>query len=181
MRSKVSSHLGLWLLAPLLVTASALSAQSYVVTDIGALAGGTAIGAKINLNGQAVGQSGKMYGVQTHAFFLNGGTLVDLGTLPGGDYSSAFDINTRGAVVGDSNRAVNIRGFIWDAAGGLQDLGTLPGDTASRAYGINDQDQVVGYSSGSHGVTAFSWKRQAGATSLGTLPGGDISQAFGIN
>ena len=181
MRSKVSSHLRLWLSAPLLVTASALWAQSYTVTDIGALAGGTTIGAKINLNGQAVGQSGKMYGVQTHAFSLNGGTLVDLGTLSGGDFSSAFDVNTRGAVVGDSNTGVNVRAFIWDAAGGVQDLGTLPGDTGSGAYGINDADDVAGYSSGPNGVTAVFWKGAKEITSLGTLPGGNTSQAYDIN
>lgn len=181
MSKKISGHLRSWSLAPLLLTASALWAQVYTVTDIGALAGGTTIGAKINLNGQTVGQSGKLYGVQTHAFFRDGGTLVDLGTLSGGDYSSAFDVNTRGAVIGDSNTGVNVRAFLWDKSKGMQDLGTLPGDTGSRAYGINNADEVVGYSSGPNGVMAASWKGKAGADSLGTLPGGGMSQAYGVN
>jgi len=71
-----------------------LRAQSYTLIDIGALPGGNTVAAKINLAGRVVGQSGKMYGVRTHAFTLTSGKLVELGTLPGGDYSSAFDVNT---------------------------------------------------------------------------------------
>jgi probable HAF family extracellular repeat protein len=182
MRSKVFSHLRSWSLVPLLLTGSALWAQVYTVTDIGALAGETnTIARKINLGGLAVGQSGKMYGVDTHAFLLNGAALVELGILPGGDYSSAFDINNSGDVAGESNTGVNIHGFVWDKAKGLQDLGTLPRDTGSRAFGINDADDVVGYSSGPSGVTAVSWKGKGAAKDLGTLPGGDMSQAYGIN
>jgi probable HAF family extracellular repeat protein len=168
-------------LAPLILSASVAFAQNYAVIDIGALPGGTSIPTKINLNGQSVGHSGKMYGVQTHAFSFANGKLTDLGTLSGGDFSAAFDVNTRGAVVGDSNTATNVRAFLWDASGGMRDLGALPGDTGSRAYGINDSDLVVGYSSGPHGVTAFSWKSGSGMTSLGTLAGGDMSQAYDIN
>jgi probable HAF family extracellular repeat protein len=109
-------------------------------------------------------------------------TWIRLGSVTHSfNFSAAFDVNSRGAVVGDSNTATNLRAFLWDASGGLRDLGALPGDTGSRAYGINDSDLVVGYSSGPHGVTAFSWKSGSGMTSLGTLPGGDMSQAYDIN
>jgi len=165
----------------LFALASMLRAQSYTLIDIGALSGGNTVAAKINLAGQAVGQSGKMYGVSTHAFTLVSGKLVDLGTLPGGEYSSAFDVNTTGTIVGESNTATNIHAFIWDTGGGMRDLGTLPGDTGSRAFGINDANQVVGYSSGPRGLTAFLWTKDTGMTSLGTLPGGDSSEASDIN
>lgn len=158
-----------------------LGSQSYTVTDIGALPGSTnTIATRINLAGQAVGQSGKMYGVQTHAVVLIGGKLVDIGTL-GGEYSSVSDINTSGTVVGESNTDSNIHAFLWDGKGGLQDLGTLPGDTGSRAFGITDSGQVVGYSSGANQPIAFLWTKNKGMTSLGTLPGGDTSEAYGIN
>jgi probable HAF family extracellular repeat protein len=160
---------------------STLSAQSYTVIDIGALSGGNTVATRLNPSGQAVGQSGKMYGVRTHAFVLTDGKLTDIGTLPGGEYSAATDTNTRGAVVGESNTATNIHAFIWEANGGLQDLGTLPGDTGSRAFGINDSDQVVGYSSGTHEPIAFLWKKNTGMVSLGTLTGGGTSEAYGIN
>lgn len=160
---------------------SAVRAQSYAVIDIGALPGGNTVAKKINLTGQVVGLSGKMYGVQTHAFAFTSGKLSDLGTLSGGEYSCAFDINSKGAVVGESNTATNIHAFIWDTAGGMRDLGTLPGDSGSRAFGINDSDQVVGYSSGALVSTAFVWTKSAGMTNLGTLPGGDASEASDIN
>jgi probable HAF family extracellular repeat protein len=181
MRINIQSRLGAWSFILLFALASTLRAQSYTLIDIGALPGGNTVVTKINLAGQAVGQSGKMYGVQTHAFAFTPGNLLDLGTLSGGEYSSASDVNTRGAVVGESNTATNIHAFIWDKAGGMQDLGTLPGDNGSRAFGINDSDQVVGYSSGALVSAAFIWTKKAGMTSLGTLPGGDASEAFDIN
>lgn len=167
--------------ALLFVTATALCAQTYTVVDLTALQGGSTVGKKINFNAQAVGQSGALYGEHTHAFISTAGSLLDLGTLPGGDYSSAFNINTRGAVVGDSNTDRNIRGFFWEPSAGMQDIGTLPGDTGSRAFGINDSDKVVGYSSGPHGVAAFLWDKNKGMTNLGVLPGGDTSEALDIN
>ena len=182
MKIKFLARLGAWSIVMVFATAPALLAQSsYTLLDVGALPGGSTIVQKINLTGDAVGQSGKLYGVQTRAFVRTGGKLVNLGTLPGGDYSSAFDINHRTAVAGDSNTSTGIHAFLWDPVGGLQDLGTLPGDTGSRAFGISDSDRVVGYSSGPKGVTAFLWTKSTGITSLGTLPGGSESQAFGVN
>lgn len=181
MRINTRARLGAWFSILLFALVSTVRAQSYALIDIGALSGGNTVAKKINLAGQMVGQSGKMYGVQTRAFAFASGMLLDLGTLPGGEYSGAFDVNTKGSVVGESNTASNIHAFIWDKDGGMQDLGTLPGDNSSRAFGINDSDQVVGYSSGALGVSAFVWTKNAGMISLGTLPGGDASEASHIN
>jgi probable HAF family extracellular repeat protein len=182
MKSSLPARFIAWSFATVLASAPMVRAQStYTLIDIGALTGGNTVIKKINLNGQVVGNSGKIYGVHTRAFVRTATSLVDLGTLPGGDYSSASDINQNATVVGESNTSTGIRAFQWTAAGGLQDLGTLPGDKGSRAFGVNDPGQVVGYSSGPHGITAFLWSSSNGMISLGTLPGGSDSEAFGLN
>lgn len=151
-------------------------AQTYTVTDLGVVHRDSARVHGINAAGQAVGDSGQPHDADTHAFFWQKqGGMRDLGTLPGGDYSSAFAINDSGLVVGTSNNATNMRAFSWTQAGGLIDLGTLPGATDAQAYSVNNAGQIAG-ASGAHAAV---WN--AGSVQdLGTL-GGSISEAHGIN
>ncbi|MGZ7099787.1 MAG: hypothetical protein ACXVJ8_15025 [Candidatus Angelobacter sp.] len=152
------------------------AAQTYTATDLGTLRHGSARVHGVNDSGQAVGASGHPHGAETHAFFWQQqGGIRDLGTLPGGDYSSAFAINDSGIVVGTSNTSTSSHAFSWTSAQGLRDLGTLPGDNASSALSINNQGQIAG-SSGAH---AALW---SGGTihDLGTL-GGATSEAHGVN
>jgi probable HAF family extracellular repeat protein len=152
------------------------AAQTYIATDLGTLRAGSARIHDVNESGQAVGASGHPHGAETHAFFWQKqGGIRDLGTLPGGDYSSAFALNASGVVVGTSNTATSTHAFSWTPAQGLQDLGTLPGANASSALAINNQGQIVG-SSGGH---AALWSG-ASIQDLGTL-GGATSEAHGIN
>jgi probable HAF family extracellular repeat protein len=154
----------------------AMRAQTYTVTDLGTLRAGSARIHGVNASGQAVGGSGHPHGAETHAFFWQKqGGMRDLGTLPGGDYSSAFAINDSGIVVGTSNTSTSTHAFSWTPAQGLQDLGTLPGANASSALAINNQGQIVG-SSGDH---AALWSG-GNIQDLGTL-GGATSEAHGIN
>lgn len=106
----------------------------------------------INNSGQVVGSSSAAGSVATtgeaHAFLYNGGSLQDLGMLPGGRYySAAYGINNSGQVVGLSDIGIlgQLHAFLY-SGGSLQDLGTL-GGRDSAAYGINDLGQVVGSSS----------------------------------
>ena len=70
------------------------AAQTYTATDLGTLHAGSARVHGVNDSGQAVGASGHPHGADTHAFFWQKqGGIRDLGTLPGGDYSSAYAIN----------------------------------------------------------------------------------------
>jgi len=150
--------------------------QTYTAIDLGTLRAGSARIHGVNESGQAVGGSGYPHGAETHAFFWQKqGGIRDLGTLPGGDYSSAFAINDSGVVVGVSNTSASTHAFSWTLAQGLTDLGTLPGTNASSALAINNQGQIAG-SSGGH---AALW---SGGTvqDLGTL-GGATSEAHGIN
>ena len=151
-------------------------AQTYNAIDLGTLHAGSARVHGVNESGQAVGASGYPHGAETHAFFWQKqGGIRDLGTLPGGDYSSAFAINDSGVVVGTSNTSTSSHAFSWTPAQGLRDLGTLPGANASSAFAVNNQGQIAG-SSGAHAALWTGGNIQ----DLGTL-GGATSEAHGIN
>jgi probable HAF family extracellular repeat protein len=152
------------------------AAQTYTAIDLGTLHAGSARVHGVNQSGQAVGASGHPHGAETHAFFWQKqGGIRDLGTLPGGDYSSAFAINDSGVVVGTSNTSTSSHAFSWTPTQGLHDLGTLPGANASSAFSINTQGEIAG-SSGGHAALWSGGKIQ----DLGTL-GGATSEAHGVN
>jgi len=136
----------------------------------------------INNSGQVVGYA--YYGNGTfsfHAFLYSDGSMQDLGTLPGGTYSSANGINNHSQVVGYSS-ATNggyIRAFLY-SNGSMQDLGAFADDDISLAYGINDNGQVVGYSD--IGIHSHAFLYSNGSMQdLGTLPGSGDSYAYGVN
>lgn len=108
--------------------------------------------------------------------------IEDLGTLPGGTFSQANDINNRGWVVGESGQASGQglgHAFLW-RDGTMLDLGTLGGGESSRANGINDRGWVVGATeTGGPAVHAFLW-RDGRMLDLGTL-GGEFSEALDVN
>jgi probable HAF family extracellular repeat protein len=81
--------------------------------------------------------------------------MQDLGTLPGGADSRAFDINNQGQVVGTSTNATSTRAFLWTRLTGMQDLNAFviapPGLELSEALCINSQGQIaVGASAAKH-------------------------------
>ena len=86
-----------------------------------------------------------------HAFRWNDGTFTDLGTLPGGQNSVAFQSNARGQTVGVSDNGVidpltgGVEGFgvIWQESE-IVNLRTLGGNQ-SFANAINNRGEVVGW------------------------------------
>jgi probable HAF family extracellular repeat protein len=93
----------IWALVALAALVLALilpaAAQTYTVTDLGTLGGGSSEASAMNSQGEVVGWS-KTGAGQTHGFVYRASGMVDLGTLAGGAYSYATAINDRGQVLG---------------------------------------------------------------------------------
>jgi probable HAF family extracellular repeat protein len=111
-----------------------------------------AIAFGLNNQGQVVGRAAVQSG-ETHAVLWQDGRLVDLGTIPGGQYSEAYAINDRGQVVGwstiDQSTCTAFDGcwhaFHWED-GIMTDLLGLDPRFQSYAYSLNDKGQIVGIS-----------------------------------
>ena len=104
-----------------------------------------------------------------------------LPTVDGDPDGTAFWINNKGQVVGDSrncNQTV-IHAVSWEngTASPLPDLGN-----GAAAQSINDQGQIVGAVGSSDGTTQYGSLWQDGVlTNLGLLPGDFGGEASGIN
>lgn len=152
-------------------------------TDLSSLLGSSSTVWALNNRGEIAGAS-RTATDETHAFvWTKQDGKRDLGTLPGGDWSSALSINNRGDIVGIARTADgSYHAVLWPAGGAIQDLGTLGGER-SEATDINDRGQVVGFSyiPGGYETHAFVWTQQDGMRDLGTLSGGSMSMAEAIN
>jgi probable HAF family extracellular repeat protein len=86
----------------------------------------------------------------SRAFLWRNGAIdaVDLGTLPGDQFSEAFAINARGQIVGISfGGSFPARAFLWER-GKMKDLNAILGgggpDIYLSAQDINDAGQITG-------------------------------------
>lgn len=148
--------------------------------DLGTLGGSGGAAYGINERGQIVGNSATPGDQEGHATLWQHGKVIDLGTLPGGLYSSAKGINDAGDAVGSSRAAGSNADFatLWKN-GKIYNLGTV-GGIQSYAEEINDSGQIVGWNEFDNGNTrALLWEHGKGRD-LGTL-GGAYGQAFAIN
>jgi len=180
------------------------------IADLGTLEGGYESAATaVNNQGMVVGLSintipdpfpivdggaSQGLGYQTRAFLSLNGTMEDLGTLGTGTDATAYLINEKGQVAGDSftdqTSTTSLCGtnvprqdpFFWDSEHGMIDVGTL-GGVCGFAFALNTRGQVVGQSdlSGDQQAHAFVWDpNQTKPRDLGTF-GGKNSVALANN
>jgi len=157
-----------------------LLTASYTVTDLGTLPGGFGSAANgINAAGQVVGTAFTESG--GHAFLYDGGTMHDLGMLPGGTKGAiAFGINASGQVVGASDTGSGEQHAFLYGNGTMHDIGALPGGKIGYALAINDNGEIVGEAQKGNGeFDAFLYSNGT-MQDLGTIAG-PWSSANGIN
>jgi len=133
--------------------------SEYEIIDIGSLGGHTTPVA-VNEAGQVAGSSHTPYTPVgfSHAFLwdpING--MLDLGTFPGKDYSSAIALNDYGVVVGSSGGSDEMWPFIWDSVNGMRYLEGLKEGCEGGALGINNAGQVVGIGGDGESCGGFLW------------------------
>jgi probable HAF family extracellular repeat protein len=173
-----------------LLAAQAVTAQQYKVTDLGTL-GGQSFGLDIGQSGEVTGDSYIACAecALSHAFLYRNGIMQDLGTLPGGSFSSGYGISEgerrkEVLVTGSSNfesctfdNCSPIHAVLFKN-GNVIDLGTLPGGTNSQGYAVNRAGDVTGWADDGHNQHPFLYS-EGHMQDLGTLPGG--AGGFGMD
>jgi probable HAF family extracellular repeat protein len=130
------------------------------ITDLGNLGFPSSAAEAINDEGQIVGYlvtNSNAGETITDAFLDIGGTMEDLGNLPGGRDSDAVGINNNGVIVGTAvNGQADADGFVYSDSV-MTDLQTLmpQGWYIWSVEGINDCGQIIGYGKDPIGTTAF--------------------------
>jgi probable HAF family extracellular repeat protein len=171
------------------VSASAMAASLYDVTILSDLESPHFSNVRINNFGQVVGTSydGNSYynnAARASLWSSNTGT-INLGTLPGGTYSRAIDINDAGQVVGTSYSSDGDRHFLWSSSTGMVDFSTLSGldsNTPHSITAINNAGQVLGnIRKNDNSVTPFLWSNNTGTVELDVVGNGYNSYSKDIN
>lgn len=109
--------------------------------------------------------------------------ITNLGSLPGGENSRGWALNSDGSiVVGEAGTPDGWRAFLWTAAEGMLDLGVLPMSDASSASGVSDDGAVVvGQCESDAGNLAFRWTPELGMQPLPTPEGWRSLSANGVS
>jgi probable HAF family extracellular repeat protein len=187
----MTNRLSVLLLAAMLVVFGLVGvahAQSYSVTDLGTLVGGSfSYPLGLNNSGQVVGYSDMANNSASHAFLYSSGSMTDLGTL-GGQYSypqtnSGPVINDVGQVVGTAQDLNgNSQAFLY-SAGTMRNLSL--GGTYSFPVKMNSAGQVIGYSeTPERDSKAFLYTPSGNSgtlTALNLPDGGNYSYATDVN
>ncbi|HET7538841.1 MAG TPA: hypothetical protein VFK05_03190 [Polyangiaceae bacterium] len=157
------------------------------------VANGASQASALNADGVVAGAAQASSGATRAIRWMPGSNPVDLGTLPGGNTSSATGVNRALSVVGSAAvSTVASHAFVYAGSGPMKDIGHLdfgglsPTTQNVSAGGINDAGVIAGTSPLQLGAPSFAaytrafvWKNGA-LTDLGSL-GGSNSMASAIN
>ena len=145
------------------------------MVDLGTFGGPQSVARGLNGNGDVAGWAMTSTFSNLAAIWVNGGPTLNLGTLPGGAQSYAYDVNGAGHAVGYSESTSGNRAFYWNGTA-MVNLGF-----AGTAFKINDNDNVIGWFDLAGGIqNAFFGTGTGPYQNLGTL-GGSSSRAIGIS
>jgi probable HAF family extracellular repeat protein len=111
--------------------------------------------------------------------------IHNLGTLPTGNDSQAFDLNNGQVVTGVARIqppfSFEDHAVTYTVGGGLQDLGSIAPGLNSSGAAINNSSVVAGSADTFAGTQAMTWDSTNGFVPLGTMPGHFFSEGHGIN
>ncbi|QDU70061.1 hypothetical protein [Engelhardtia mirabilis] len=173
-------------LTGLLASHAAAGDPQFELIDLGTLGGLESAAFGLNDLGQVVGWS-HVPGCITstglpcrRGFLWTGGTLVDLGLLPGDDGSFARAINNAGLIVGTSEFGVlfgsgTFHGVTWNGAPGPVALPDL-GQGQSFAHDVNESGVIAG-----HTQDPFSTKDRAVTWSGGAIQNLGVAESHSSN
>ena len=131
---------------------STSSTASFRRVDLGTLGGESSYATDMNGQGTVVGWSQIASGA-AHAFRWTARSgIVDLGTLPGDEWSRAVSIRDKailngGRILGISGNASGWRPVVWSSSGAVVALSIplLPGSTFGYPVDFNEAGQVIGW------------------------------------
>jgi probable HAF family extracellular repeat protein len=146
--------------------------------DLGSLGGFTTAALALNRTDEVVGFSDLPGDAGSHAFLFSGGVMHDLGTLPGGSFSTAYGITNAGRIAGVSDQSENdFHAVVW-THGTIHDLNP-PGYAESWAFGIAGST-IVGRALTADTLVDQAFQIRHGFHTLGTL-GGTDAEADAVN
>jgi len=156
--------------------------QDGTMADLATLGGTGSWAYGVSADGVVVGWAARADGYGRAVYWNSKGTAVDLGSLGGAwsPCSSAWAINSKGVIVGQSCSDSGMRPVRFREPGIIDDLGTF-GGSWGVAQGINDAGVIVGSASYASGAYHGFMYADGKLNDAGSLPGMTYSQLLAVN